>query len=50
MRYAFVIIVGFALSGCVTVAGMAGVMTIASGAMVQYEEFQKEQKKLLVEE
>ena len=50
MRYAFVIIVGFALSGCVTVASMAGVMTIASGAMVQFEEFQKEQKKLLVEE
>ena len=50
MKYAFVIIVGFALSGCVTVATMAGAMTIAGGAMAQFEEFQKEQKKLLVEE
>jgi hypothetical protein len=49
MKYAFIIIVGFALSGCVTATTIAGAMTITGGAVAsavtQFEEFKKEELK-----
>jgi uncharacterized protein YceK len=41
MRYAFVIIMGFALSGCVTAATMAGLAASAGGMYASYTEHQK---------
>ena len=42
MKYVLIIVSWFLLSGCMTMAGVAGALTIAGGAATQYNQFQKE--------